>query len=239
MIRSIDKTFSFKEIITATHHIKSQILLKASLQKGIMGFGSERDENESPEAGEYSSPHKKGSKTTIDEHSSDVLKEILLKTDGLYEIEVHQLSYLSDVFSVENSDDVLLDVEYTPDYYGVFSDEISRSLQQLAESGEVQAVADMFDEAPIAKYDRKRSTNGDEDLTHVVEYVLSELDHYDIQEIIELNKSHSPRNNTSFGEAINFKQYKQNIDDGTVEPVFKEPSNEAVGSLFHRLSIDE
>jgi hypothetical protein len=72
----------------------------------------------------------------------DVIKEILNAHSYIHEKRIQKLLFLADLYSIQTRGKRLIDADFKPYYYGVFSDKVSLALQTLSN------VKTAFTEAP-------------------------------------------------------------------------------------------
>lgn len=160
------------------------------------------------------------SRVELDEKSSDVLNALLFRGDGLYEIEVHQLAYLIDVFAVEKYQTPVLGVAYTPNPNGVYSADLSLKLDKLAQDDHVRSIPELYDGDLIAVYNRTEPVKSERGLKRLVDEVLTQTSPSNSEQLTEVVKNHSARSSTTYGELIDLEAYGQTIQTSEADRLF-------------------
>lgn len=185
-----------KLMVSGVSSVMGYILFNLSPQGASMGSPPDTG---SDDGGVY--PSREDSEG-LNDRSSRIIGGLLYNTDGLYEIEIHQLAYNLDVFSLEYFGDRLLDAQYKPDYHGVYSEDISIGLQSLSDQGEIEPTADMYEGELVTRYDRTKEVKVDEPTAQIIRHVLSELEDFNMDDLINRTRDHWAREKTEFGEQI-------------------------------------
>lgn len=213
--------FHFVDRIHAGFNILASKLLKRTRTKFTRGRVNEDTSNSDTVEGEGEYDLRE-SIEDYSETNETILKYMLFRTDGIIEISVHQLAYSIDVLSVNENNEQLLDAEYTPDHHGVYSTEISRQLQHLAENGEIETLSDMYQGELITRYNKSDHVDDiDESQKCIIEHILSESNERvgDPSELVEIVRKHPTRKSTEFGQTIELSS----------DPVSSEHSSTSVG----------
>lgn len=206
--------------------------MEVSPENDSMGEDSKKSDNSGADIFDF---HE--SSTRRYDYTCNALKEILFRTSELYEMEVHQLAFALDIFSIEEYGQEILGVSYTPDYHGVYSREVSLSLQDLANNDEIEAKTVIYKGRSIVKCNRKEEVQMDdlsseeaEDLKSIVFYVLSDIKG-DFDTSVGIRKwvrNHRARNNADFGEKIDLDAYLDDIHEQNRSRSFSEPNYESL-----------
>lgn len=228
MIKHIHEIFGQVRALLRTVNASIGIILKVDSPTG-----SNMDSNPNSGFGEEAKYRFREDKERIDvdDDLAVILKQLLFITDGLYEIEIHQLVYNIDLLILENYERRILDVEYTPDYHGVYSVNVSMALQKLSESHEIEAIADRYEGEPVTRYNRSKPVQIDKDLGLVIDKVLSEIDRCDMESLIKRSREQWARENTDFGESIDLTGYRKRIKSNEAEPTFDSLDGELPDSI--------
>ncbi len=185
----------------------------------------------------------------IDDRTVDTLWELIYQGDGLNRIELHGLTFLSNVYFVEN-DLEQLDAEWEPDYHGVSSEDVDTALQSedLAGDPDMEGEGITFDNNLLFEFNTDVKKQVKPEIESAAHTVLDETDYYVERELqantasgvpgffdilfpryderyVDKNgdgwlQNHPAREATGFGEKVDFERYRRGINYNAITPTF-------------------
>jgi uncharacterized phage-associated protein len=139
---------------------------------------------------------------------TEVIKEVLNNHSYIHEKRIQKLLFLADLLSIQTRGNRLIDADFKPYYYGVFSDSVSLSLQSMKDvKTAVTRAPDGTDVLAFLKPDKPYKTALSTDQRKLVDETIVAYRQCSTEQLAEIGKHSLLWESSDHGQPFDYSKY--------------------------------